>query len=211
MKELKKKLFLSGIEFYALILIAIINAVNSIVCLVRGELAFSAFTAIFVVMFICSAVRIAQYHWFLKIACENPERKHISYEHYVSRIKLKFDTFLPMYLANETPWKSTEESLMYYKVEASKDSWCCSYEEHFTIVYFDYQDYLKYRAWEKDRERLEKESAKKKAETEFIEKELKLNLEFIDTVTKDVKKMKASAEEEMQKAAEELKKAARQK
>lgn len=211
MKELKKKLFWSGIESKAFIFIVIINAVNSGTCVARGDFVFATFTAFFAVMFIYAGVQMSQYHQFLKKACENPESEHVRSASHISRIKLSFETFLPMYLANKEPWVSTEKRLFYHKSKLDNERWTVWYDEYFTIVYFDYKDYLKYKSWVKERERLEEEAAVKKSEAEFTERELKLNLQFIDSVTEDVKKMKASAEEEMQKAAEELKKAAQQK
>lgn len=159
---------------------------------------------------------IASYRDFLKNAMADPT-KQIDYMGITvskaSRLKLSFDSWVTMYIANQDPWTLDDDNPPIHKREEIDPSQfgCVQRNVYRTIVFFGFNDYFRYKHWLKARLRQKKLAAVKKLEAEFTENELKLNLQFLDTVSEDVKKMKESAEAEIQKAADELKKAAQPK
>lgn len=159
---------------------------------------------------------IAKYRDFLENAMAGP-KKQIDYMGLTvakaSRIKLSFDSWITVYNANQEPWTLDDNKPPIHKREEIGTSHFGRPQRNVyrTVVFFGFNDYFRYKHWLKERLRQKKLAAVKKLEAEFTENELKLNLQFLDTVTEDVKKMKESAEAEMQRAADELKKAAQQK
>lgn len=210
MKELKRKCFWAGIESKFMILLVVMGSISSGTLIAHGKFLAAIIPTIAAIVCIHSGTQVTKYYLFLKESKKKPELSLYLYDlHEVSRIKLTFSSFLSMYSANTTPWTITETQVMYSTHRFDKDLYQSI--ETITIVYFDYPDFLKYRDWVKESTKIKQEAAKRKAEAEATETELKLNLQFLDTVTEDVKKMKASAEAEMQRAADELKKAAQPK
>lgn len=211
MKELKKKCFWAGIESKFMILFMITVSISSGALIAHGKFLAAIIPTIAAVMCTYTGIQLTRYYKFLKTAKKKPNYSPCFSIHEVSRIKLTFSSFLSMYSANMKPWTSTENHVEYTAYRDERDGRSITYIESITIVYFDFSDYVKYRSWVNERDYLREEAAKKKEAAEAAETELKLNLQFLDTVTEDVKKMKASAEAEIQKAADELKKAAQQK
>lgn len=206
MKELKQKCFWSGMTAKVFLLLGCVNSFITGYCIHRGKFLFVIIPVAAVICCTYTSIQVNRYYLFLKAAKQRPQYSYSFNLHEVSRIKLSFSTFLSMYLANTKPWSFTNNQVAYYSARNEQGRYVIHYIESVTIVYFDFPDYVKYRSWVKEHNRLQKEAAEKKAEAEAAETELKLNLQFLDTVTEDVKKMKASAEAEIQKAADELKK-----
>lgn len=211
MKDLERKCFWAGIKAKFMTLLGAIETFCVGVCISHGELFGAVFPMTAAVICTYTGIQMTRYYKFLKAAKKKPNYGPSFSIHEVSRIKLTFSSFLSMYSANMKPWTSTENHVEYTAYRDERDGRSITYIESITIVYFDFSDYVKYRSWVNERDYLRKEAAKKKKDADAAETELKLNLQFLDTVSEDVKKMKESAEAEIQRAADELKKAAQQK
>lgn len=212
MKDLERKCFWAGIFSKALFFLAGFNAGYIGVLVYRGNILLAIILSVGCIFSLCAGTQTFLYYQFLKTAKKRPDYDTSLYDiHKVSRIKLSFESFSSMFAANTAPWRVSNNRVMYRIIKAELDAGVYWYVETITIIYFDYPNFLKYRAWFKESTKIKQKAAKRKAEAEFTENELKLNLQFLDTVSEDVKKMKESAEAEIQKAADELKKAAQQK
>lgn len=211
MKELERKCFWAGIESKFMTLLMCIDAFSSGTLIAHGKFLAAIIPTIAAIVCTYTSIQMTRYYRFLKAAKKKPDYSRDFNIHEVSRIKLTFSSFLSMYSANMKPWTSTEYRLEYAAYRDERDGCIIEYIESITIVYFDFSDYVKYRSWVNERDYLREEAAKKKKAAEAAETELKLNLQFLDTVQKDVEKMKESAEADMQQAMDELKKAAQQK
>lgn len=131
----------------------------------------------------------------------------------VSRIKLSFDSWLSMYKANPDPWTLAKGNPPVHEIK-EPDLKRFGPVEHYvyrTVVFFSLNDYFRYKRWLKNKHHAEEESERTRKEAKARQQELDLNMKFLDSVTADVARMKSSAEAEILRAADELKKAAQPK
>ena len=118
-----------------------------------------------------------------------------------SFIFMKYKDFISIYRINKESWGVDKDICCHYRVEYpyGRGGYKVKYN---TYVIFSPIEFLKYYNFIKKME----SEAQNQEDMEEYKKELNLNLKFLDSINKDVERMKTSAEAELNKNLLEMKK-----